>query len=1134
MERSKLTIALIVVIAAFVIVWRVGFYKPAGTSTEKAAKPKLVSELNKVAPPAFLRKQEGGKPSEANEPKGAAGEKVVALDVNQPQSLVERGAWSVERGANRKKLDAKRYPLNADKGMPFDPNRSGPPSQMGFDMPMGTPSLVARGPSLVGPELTAEGPNAFAMLPRPDEMRRAFEPNRPAGPNEPMEALNLREVEMKSIIQKLAEWTGKVVIPTEEAMKQKVTIYSSEKLPRGQALAHIYSALRMKGYVVEHGDNAIYITPMKDAKLGFVPTITAGQPLALLENKDQIVQKFFKLGSYRPTQMSQVIQPLVGEYGYVSADETTSTLLVIDTVQNLMRIERIIVEFDVPEAEQSETNIFPVQYGDPSEIVQMLKILLGQSQGYSASRGRGGSERDRFGGPPSAQVSSQPSGGSQQTKTDSSKSAGAATSVVVTSTRGSIVLIPEPRRKWIIARASAEDMKLIDEWIKKLDRAGPVESEYEVVQLRYADAEEVERSIEEGFRNLPGTEFLPSINVEPLRGTRQVVVFGRKDLREMVKKIIAEMDIPPGQFETQYFKLKYADPDQIKTNIDDLYQEGTYSSGRSSFNPFSPFGYSSGRRSSTTSTDMVKVLSYVSLKQITVIASPENMEKIRQQIAEWDRALDVNEVRPRIIELRNSDPVKMAALLTTLFSEQTSTGRTSFFEMMFGGSQGKQKIVGPLYGQLTFEEVSGTKKIIVISKIPEAYDVVEALVRDLDKQEMAEVPRVIKLKYANPEDLCERLNAMFNEPGSSARIRFSTRGLSEYSMDQGGTSSSSSSSNTNTSASSSTDYTPWWSGQGARSNIGQEMPISNIIGRIRFVPDPHTKAILTLAPPEFIGSIEKLIQDLDVPGKQVMIKAIIVEIDHSSVTSLGLQLSSNPLDAFGTLEENAVTALNQLTLLEQHGSFTLDVEADVTALVDFLVKKTNAKILNQQTLWTKDNEEANFFKGDKVAFQTQTSLSETGGRATSSYEFQRVGMTLRSRPSITPEKNVDMIVNVMLSQLTGETVNGQPVRTEMETTTNMIVQDGQTIMLGGILFQKDSVIERKIPLFGDVPVVGGLFRHNETMQGNNELIVFITPYVVDEPNNILPETKEQIEKPQEKLKEVQKQLEATMEALKED
>ncbi len=181
-----------------------------------------------------------------------------------------------------------------------------------------------------------------------------------------------------------------------------------------------------------------------------------------------------------------------------------------------------------------------------------------------------------------------------------------------------------------------------------------------------------------------------------------------------------------------------------------------------------------------------------------------------------------------------------------------------------------------------------------------------------------------------------------------------------------------------------------------------------------------------------------------------------------------------------------------------------------------MVKKVDAKILNQQTLWTKDNEEADFFKGNKVAFQTQSSVSDVGTRVTASFDFERVGMTLRARPSITPEKNVDMIINVILSQLTGENVNAQPVRTEMETTTNMIVQDGQTVMLGGILFQKDSTIERKLPLIGDVPLVGALFRHTETIEANSEMIIFITPYVIDEPGNMLPETIEELEKSKEK------------------
>jgi len=1133
-KRSRI-IVLIVGLLAVLIVWRVGFYNSPAEPVEKGGVTELASETNKL--------RDVGEPAEANEPKVATGE-------GSPEKLADVG--EPNKTVALEKPGEMRGPVG-----PFPP--------------MGPPGMRV-------PPNFAE-PNAMASMQVPEEMRRAFDPNRPGGPgrgfgdfrrssesrrfgepnrpsdgNEPMEALNLKDVEMKSIIQKIAEWTGKVIIPSSEAMSQKVTIYSAEKLPRSQALAHIYSALRMKGYVAEHGENAIYITPMKDAKLGFVPTIPAGQPLALLENKDQIVQKFFKLENYRPTQMSQVIGPLVGDYGFVSADETTRTLLVIDTVSNLMRIERIIVEFDVPEAEQSETNIFPVEHGDPSEIVQMLKILLGQSQGISASRGRGGSDRDRFGGPfggpPSFQASSQSSGSSQQTKTDSSKSAGAATSVVVTSTRGPIILIPEPRRKWIIARASAEDMKLIDEWIKKLDRAEPVESEYEVVQLRYADADEVERSIEEGLRDLPGTEFLPSINVEPLRDSGQVVIFGRKDLREMVKKIIAEMDIPPGQFETEHFRLKNADPDQVKTSIEELYTSGALSgmSGRRMSDFGYGYGYGSSRTRQSSSSDTVKVISYVSLRQVTVIASPENMVKIRQQIEEWDRPLDVNEVRPRIIELRNSDPVQMADLLTTLFSEKSTSSRTSFYEMMFGTSGEKQKIVGALYGQLTFEDVPGTKKIIVISKVPEAYAVIEQLIHDLDKQEMGEIPKVITLKYADPEDLAERLNAMFNQPGTSAPIRRSAQGLSSTSTTSSQSSSNQSSSSsgqssgTGTTGSSSTSYTPPWSGQGARTTTGEEMPISNVIGKVRFVPETHSKSLLVLAPPEFMPNIEALVQELDIPGKQVMVKAVIVEVKHSDVTSLGLQLASDK-QAFGDLEENAITAVNALKFLENHGagllSGTLNVgnrseittTADITALIDFLVKKIHAKILNQQTLWTKDNGEAIFFKGDNVALQTTSTSAGISGQITASYEFNRVGMTLRVRPRITPEKNVDMVLNIILSQLTSELVNKQPKRTEMETTTNMIVKNGETVMLGGILFQQDSKIERKLPLLGDIPLAGGLFRHNEVEQSNNELIVFVTPYVIDEGQQVSPEASQEMAQPMERLKEVQEHLKATAEQL---
>jgi general secretion pathway protein D len=333
------------------------------------------------------------------------------------------------------------------------------------------------------------------------------------------------------------------------------------------------------------------------------------------------------------------------------------------------------------------------------------------------------------------------------------------------------------------------------------------------------------------------------------------------------------------------------------------------------------------------------------------------------------------------------------------------------------------------------------------------------------------------------------------------------------------------------------EYMPWWS-RATRGRLEEE-PISNVIGRVRFIPDPRSKSILVLAPPEFQDSLEKTIKELDTPGKQVLIKAVVVEVDHSSMTSLGVQLATNP-DAFGSLEENAITALGNLTSLATRGSArpadtVLGADGSGTivggttavyALLDFLIKTTDAKILNQQTLWTEDNEEAMFFKGEEVAFLAGATTSASVG-VTQDVDFRDVGMTLQVRPSITPEKRVDMRVRVDLSQLTAQLVNSQPVTSKVETETNMIVRDGETIMLGGMLFQKDTLVNRKLPLLGDLPLVGGLFQHNDAVQSNNELILFVTPFVIDDAQALSEATKQQIEIPKQRFDEIQGELDET-------
>ena len=97
----------------------------------------------------------------------------------------------------------------------------------------------------------------------------------------------------------------------------------------------------------------------------------------------------------------------------------------------------------------------------------------------------------------------------------------------------------------------------------------------------------------------------------------------------------------------------------------------------------------------------------------------QNLEKITDHIKEWDVPLDVSKDQFRIITLRNSDPVQMVELLSTLFTEETSTRRMPWWWGWGDDDDQKKKIVGSLYGMLTFEAVPDTKKIIIISKIHE-------------------------------------------------------------------------------------------------------------------------------------------------------------------------------------------------------------------------------------------------------------------------------------------------------------------------------------------------------------------------------------------------------------------------------
>ncbi len=881
-------------------------------------------------------------------------------------------------------------------------------------------------------------------------------------PDAQTEAINLNNVEMRQIIRTLAEWTGKPVIPVnDEIMQTRVTIYAPRTVTRSEALSLLVMALRSRGILVEQLDNRVMLRPLESIRLGAVPTLGPDDPLARIEDKQQIVEKWFRLNNYDPSRLVDIIKPLVADYGYTVADESTSRVGVIETVENLMRIERLINQLDMPESKHQHESVVTLRYADPAEVVQVLRLILADGQTLQEA------QQPRRGRPPQPE-------------------AGSGTVIVEGTDAVSIRLIPLVRQQQIVIRADEQDTKRIKGWISRLDlQDDEDEMRQTVVQVRFADVREVVQMVRNTLQQMPGTELRTNILIEGLTQTNQIVVYGTDSNRATVERLIAQIDLPKEDFfEERTFQLKHADPDQIKTNIDELYGDPVAQQPR--------FGWPRPSTSQRTE-DMVRVIAYALRKQVTVIASPRNMERIARQIEEeWDKPLDIEQDQYRIVHLNNSDPVKLADLLKRLFTEETTGtgGNQNLMRMIFGGTtqDSRQKIVGSLYGMLTFEPVPDSKKLIVISQIPEAYNVVERMIQQLDARDEADVPRVITLKYADPEALCEQLNAILNEPGTQATIQRSARGLSAYDTTQPAQAVA-------TSEEGGSVITPWWTRQRLDTT---QMPISNLIGRARFVPVHRSKAILVLAPPEYLQDITDVIRELDRPAQQVMIKAVIAEINVSDRTSLGVKLASDPA-AFGpSLGVNTLEALNRLAFAEHRGSFSFSTEANINTLVDLLVRHGNGRVLNQPTLWTKDNEEALFVKGERVAFITGDQTDATRQGITRTYDFEDVGITLRIRPRITPDRAVDLTINLNLSQLTPEIVGDQNVRSNMDSTTHMIVNDGQSVMMSGILQQNDDFVQHKIPLLGDLPVLGGLFRHEEVTKSNTELLIFITPYVFDE------------------------------------
>jgi type II secretion system protein D len=626
------------------------------------------------------------------------------------------------------------------------------------------------------------------------------------------------------------------------------------------------------------------------------------------------------------------------------------------------------------------------------------------------------------------------------------------------------------------------------------------------------------------IRNVPAdavaqhlTENLPSYATVTVDiNSNQIMVFGDIALCQHFQVIIDKLDANYLRPETRTFRLAHADAQDIANQILELYENRGQGAGaarpqqpRAGAQPVRGAQAAQAPRvaGATVGPELeLRVAVLTQLNSLTVIGEPAVVTEIGRLIKnEWDlpRAPGTS----RIFTLRYTDPIKVAERLNSLLGQGGGTiaGRTAGAGGRPGGAGGTS-VDQQLSGIYKIESYPDTNQILIFAKTEESLAFITGVIKELDQPTTIGLPFVVELKHASAVELAEQLNALLAEAGSGASIRAPEEGLSGASLSQAGQGAGvgAGTAGGGGSAAGTLDF-PWQRGGRQRDD---QTPESPLIGKVRIVPIVRQNALAILCPRPQEEAVRELIEYFDRPGRQVMISVILAELVLSDTLALGLRFSSSSSIAQSATPDNLFTSTLGIsgsstdtgTLGRLFDTSIINTEANLSLVLQALKQENNLRVLQQPVVFTADNREAFFFDGQEIPFITNTTINSLG-QPTDSFDYRDVGIVLNARPRITRTRDIDMELRLELSAIVpGQTLFGGAIIDKRLTTTHVIVKNGQTIVLSGILKESESKIRRRIPFLGEIPIIGELFTSRENVLRTSELVAFITPIVVDNPD----------------------------------
>lgn len=528
---------------------------------------------------------------------------------------------------------------------------------------------------------------------------------------------------------------------------------------------------------------------------------------------------------------------------------------------------------------------------------------------------------------------------------------------------------------------------------------------------------------------------------------------------------------------TEIINIKYSDPEKLRDIIQNISSEINVEIDNQKSNLILN---GTSDRIENAKTIIDRLDEKVAQETKIVNIDQRNLEQIHQNLTEiyTDLIIEINSENNSIILSGPEEIVKKAEdLANQLDTDIEQNEKTRVVSISGSNVNNIKENLEQIYSDLKIQVDEDSNNIIINGNEEKLTEVV-SLIEKLEVPE-EKIQQVIELKQDNPDRVIENIQSFYPEvelkKGNSNNVFMITgdeeevNEITEYvekvesneeEMDE-----------ENITEMASVDYIELEQAREITENVLPGVDIQ--------IEERNNNFIITGKR----GQVEQalnLVERIDNPRRQVLIEARVEEISRNKVSDLGI-------------DQSQLENLSEIEFINEEEGF----EVEWPSILEAMEEEGAASTLANPRLMTVNGEEASLLIGDQIPYPVTEEDEE--GESTTNYEYRDVGINLRFTPEITEEDLIGLEVNPEVSDL-GEDSYGDtplpPLRTR-EAETEILLEDGQSFAIGGLIQDRITEDISKIPLISDIPILGKLFQHRSETEEETEVVIFITPHIVD-------------------------------------